>query len=444
MSRHIDKAELISKLQTLEGLSNDERSSLIGLLREHKKYGLVWEDKPEDIEERLREELPVLREVKSRAILSSEPDAPNHILIEGDNLEALTALSYTHEGKIDVIYIDPPYNTGNKDEGAFIYNDNIVDSEDAFIHSKWLSFMSRRLRVAKKLLKPDGVLFISIGDDEQANLKLLCDNYYSCLGVLPRIAKKGSNQGTWFRPTKDYILVYTNRKELVSGFIGKKGDEKQKDYPFVEDFSLRKYRKAHSLFQASLDPLRGCKNQRYFIKAPDGTLIIPPGPHLPITKAEGEQIVPVTGDDKVWRWSKDSFMEKKNLVMFAKSKQSPLIDANGNHTDWNVYEKKYEDEENAKEDNILPDDVIYDYQNSIATTLLNEMGIKFPFSKPYQLVKYLIEITSKNNDSTILDFFAGSGTTLHATMQLNAEDGGHRQCILVTNNENNICEEVAY
>ena len=108
MSRHINKAELISKLQTLDGLDIDERSSLIGLLREHKKYGLVWEDKPEDVEERLRESLPVLREVKDKAILSDEPDAPNHILIEGDNLEALTALSYTHEGKIDVIYIDPP------------------------------------------------------------------------------------------------------------------------------------------------------------------------------------------------------------------------------------------------------------------------------------------------------------------------------------------------
>ncbi|MBQ7495850.1 MAG: site-specific DNA-methyltransferase, partial [Bacteroidaceae bacterium] len=123
----MDKAELISKLQTLEGLTNDERSSLIGLLRKHKKYGLVWEDKPEDVEERLREELSVLREVKDKAILSDDADAPNHILIEGDNLEALTALSYTHEGKIDVIYIDPPYNTGNKD---FVYNDSFVDTED--------------------------------------------------------------------------------------------------------------------------------------------------------------------------------------------------------------------------------------------------------------------------------------------------------------------------
>lgn len=156
-----DKHKLIDRIKTLEGLTDDERSALLGLLNETKTYGLVWEDKPEEVEERLRTELPVLKEVKSRAIISDNADAPNHILIEGDNLEALTTLAYTHEGKIDVIYIDPPYNTGNKD---FIYNDSYVDSEDSYRHSKWLSFMSRRLRIAKRLLSDRGVIFISIDD----------------------------------------------------------------------------------------------------------------------------------------------------------------------------------------------------------------------------------------------------------------------------------------
>ena len=111
----MDKTALKHKIQTLEGLTNEEKSALLELLNKQKKYGLVWEEKPEDVEERLRDSLPVFKEVKDRAILSDSPDAPNHILIEGDNLEALTALSYTHESKIDVIYIDPPYNTGNKD-----------------------------------------------------------------------------------------------------------------------------------------------------------------------------------------------------------------------------------------------------------------------------------------------------------------------------------------
>ena len=149
----MDKQALIEKIKGLDGLTNDEKSDLLGLLRSQKKYGLVWEDKPEDVEERLRDELPVLTEVKERALISEAPDAPNHILIEGDNLEALTALSYTHEGKVDVIYIDPPYNTGNKD---FIYNDRFVDSEDDYRHSKWLSFMERRLRIARRLLSMGG------------------------------------------------------------------------------------------------------------------------------------------------------------------------------------------------------------------------------------------------------------------------------------------------
>ena len=106
-----NKNEPVRKIQSLKELSNDEKSALLELLRTHKKYGLVWEDKPEEVEERLRSELPVLKEVKERAIISDDPDAPNHILIEGDNLEALVALTYTHAGKIDVIYIDPPYNT---------------------------------------------------------------------------------------------------------------------------------------------------------------------------------------------------------------------------------------------------------------------------------------------------------------------------------------------
>lgn len=172
----MNKKELYNKILQLDGLTNEEKSELLGLLRKQKKYGLVWEDKPEDVEERLREELPVLVEDISKAIISTEADAPNHILIEGDNLETLTALAYTHEGKIDVIYIDPPYNTGNND---FVYNDKFVDKEDSYRHSKWLSFMAKRLCIAKQLLSDKGVIFISIDDNEQAQLKLLCDEIFA-------------------------------------------------------------------------------------------------------------------------------------------------------------------------------------------------------------------------------------------------------------------------
>lgn len=146
----MNKTELARKIQALDGLNNEEKTALLELIRGHKKYGLVWEDKPEDIEEQLREDLPVLVERnddKVHPIISDNPDAPNHLIIEGDNLAALTELSYTHAGKIDVIYIDPPYNTGNKD---FIYNDTYIDLEDDFRHSTWLAFMHKRLNAVKK------------------------------------------------------------------------------------------------------------------------------------------------------------------------------------------------------------------------------------------------------------------------------------------------------
>src|SRR3972149_5831027 len=129
--------------------SKEQLIEEVGRLRKRKKYGIVWEDKPENVVEQCKNELPVLKEVKDKEI-KKDKDGPVNILIEGDNYHALSVLNYTHKGKIDVIYIDPPYNTGNKD---FIYNDKYVDKEDAYRHSKWLSFMEKRLRLAKHLLK---------------------------------------------------------------------------------------------------------------------------------------------------------------------------------------------------------------------------------------------------------------------------------------------------
>ena len=204
----MNKNELVNKIRGIDGLTNDEKSALIELLRKQKKYGLVWEDKPEEVEERLREELPVLIEDNGKAVISEDAGAPNHILIEGDNLEALTALAYTHEGKIDVIYIDPPYNTGNKD---FVYNDSFVDKEDSYRHSKWLSFMSKRLRIAKRLLSDKGVIFISIDDNEQAQLKLLCDEIFggeNFIATFPRITKASGKTTDKIAQNHDYVLLY--------------------------------------------------------------------------------------------------------------------------------------------------------------------------------------------------------------------------------------------
>ena len=211
----MDKNHLINKIKEIQGLTNDEKSALLELLNSKKKYGLVWEDKPEDVEERLREELPVLKEVKERAIISDEEDAPNHILIEGDNLEALTSLCYTHEGKIDVIYIDPPYNTGNKD---FVYNDSFVDKEDSFRHSKWLSFMSRRLKMAKQLLSDSGVIFISIDDNEASQLKLLCDELFGESNYIGNIiwqSRTSISNDDFISTNHNHTLIYSKSKKNI-------------------------------------------------------------------------------------------------------------------------------------------------------------------------------------------------------------------------------------
>lgn len=411
MKNLIDKSELISKLQTLEGLTVDERSSLIGLLREHKKYGLVWEDKPEDVEERLREELPVLREVKDKAILSDEPDAPNHILIEGDNLEALTALSYTHEGRIDVIYIDPPYNTGNKD---FVYNDSFVDSEDSYRHSKWLSFMNKRLKIAKKLLSDKGVIFISIDDNEQAQLKLLCDNIFGSENFTGNVIWEKTDSPRMdvngFTVRHDYIIVYQKQNFVLKRLMP---DDIPNHYNKVDDNGRRYY----------LKPLRlmgGHKSDSlyYGIEAPDGTKVYPKE---------------TNGDNGCWRWSKSKYEDEIDRIEWVKGKKG-----------WSANFRIYADNMAP-----IPVNTIWSF-NKVGSTRTAKAELSnivqqfiFSYPKPSSLVSFIERIASYTN-STILDFFAGSGTTLHATMQLNDEDGGHRQCILVTNNENGICENVTY
>ena len=168
-------------LKEVDNLKNE-----IKQLKSRKRYGLVWEEKPEQVAELCKEKLPVLTENRSKEI-EIDKKKPVNILIEGDNYHALSVLNYTHQGKIDVIYIDPPYNTGNND---FKFNDKYVDSEDAYRHSKWVSFMEKRLRLAKSLLTKDGVIFISIGDDEVAQLKLLCDEIYGEANLLSLISRK--------------------------------------------------------------------------------------------------------------------------------------------------------------------------------------------------------------------------------------------------------------
>ena len=462
MKNLINKSELISKLQTLEGLTNDERSSLIGLLRQHKKYGLVWEDKPEDVEERLREELPILREVKDKAILSDETDAPNHILIEGDNLEALTALSYTHEGKIDVIYIDPPYNTGNKD---FVYYDDFnddyrnipyVEREDAYRHSKWLSFMDRRLKIAKKLLSDKGVIFLSIDDNEQANLKILCDEVFgenNFAGVF--IWEQGrKSMAAQFAVNHEYCLVYCKqRNDLIAydSSVDQSNWREKKDglSDIYKEFD--KLSKYYGMDFSSIE----IGMRKFFKELPDNhpakrqsqyRCVDSRGLYFPGDIAQGtgnggrfDIIHPTTGKPcKV----------PKGGWRFGEAKLPSLLSSGRIHfgPDENTVPclKRYLKETEFE----VMSSVFYKDGRGATKRLETLLGANlFDHPKDEDIIaKFVRAVTSyqDNRKYTILDFFAGSGTTLHATMQLNAEDGGHRQCILVTNNENNICEEVTY
>ena len=429
----MNKYELAKKINELEGLTNDEKSELIKLLRSQKKYGLVWEDKPEDAEQRMVNEQPVLVEVPERAILSDDAEAPNHILIEGDNLEALTALSYTHAGKIDVIYIDPPYNTGNKD---FIYNDSFVDKEDGYRHSKWLSFMNKRLKIAKNLLSDKGVIFISIDDNEQAPLKLLCDEIFGERNFVAKFdwrKKTGANDAKDIAVITESILLYSNSKVLaVEREIWNRdeGSRNMKRFKFSDEFV--ETRGKYYLDTLDRGGLQYSDSMNYGIEAPDGGMIYPNG------RSE------FVNDGWIWKWGKDKVkwgLENKFLE-FVKSKKSS----------GSKYTIKYKVYENVDNEGNIRKKVGRAFTNFILEPI-NQQGNselmalfgEVPFSnpKPLGLLQYLLN-TIVIKDVTVLDFFAGSGTTLHATMQLNAEDGGHRQCILVTNNENGICENVTY
>lgn len=428
----IDRQYLRNLVNGLQDISPEDRSRLLQLINEEKRYGLVWEDKPEEAEQIMKEKLPIIEEVEDKRIINdtAEEKYPNHIIIEGDNLHALTTLCYTHEGKVDVIYIDPPYNTGNKD---FKYNDNYVDKEDAYRHSKWLSFMHRRLKLAKRLLSDRGVIFISIDDNEQAQLKLLCDSVLgggnfvaSCpRKTAPSVTTKSNHE---LQKLNDYILIYV--KSDVGFFnrniIGKK------TFPYSDE------RGDYYLVPLQDNGPHGTRSARPNLYYPiyqthEGKLIL----ERDIFDTEIKTFLPKQhkGEEGCWMWSKKKFIADNQDLTISDRGVVSIKHYFNPQEDINKYQayKTWLDE----------------FLNKNGTSTLKEIipDTTFVYPKPIELILYLLNLAptqEKDEFLIVLDFFAGSGTTLHATMQLNNEDGGNRQCILVTNNENNICEEVTY
>lgn len=409
-----------------------------------KKYGLVWEEHTEHVDEMMKDHIPVFVEDKEREIIS-DPSLPYNFLLEGDNLHSLKLLEKTHRGKIDLIYIDPPYNTGEKD---FIYNDVFVDKIDDFKHSKWLSFMNERLLIARNLLSENGYIFISIDDNEIAPLTLLCDeifdesNHVNTITVnmnsLSGVKMTHAINGKRFPAQKEYLLLYKKNNKAFPLFI----DKKHKD----------KWDKEYNLIIPELNKVEF--NQFKGMGVKDVNALLKKMHIQSLSDYLKENNINRTEE---WLWSNSYriFGTKSNRPLAKKLKdkvftQQIMSYANndGNlrffRTDFNknVADPRIELVQAEANSSVFLSDNWIDISNDGGVA--QEGGITFPKGKkPLQLIKRILS-AGNNKNALILDFFAGSGSTGHAALELNKEDNGNRSFILCTNNENNICEKKTY
>ena len=373
-----------------------------------------------------------------------EDNGSENMIIRGDNLEALKALLPRYEGRVKCIYIDPPYNTG---EEGWVYNDNVNDpkikkwlgavvgkeGEDLTRHDKWLCMMYPRLKLLQKLLADDGVIFINIGEDEHANLKLVCDeifgvrNYVTDFG---RQMKSGGAKGHYYTPSLDYVLTYAKNIDLLPYFRAIM-TQQQIDvfYKFTQEEGPRKGEKygEERLFKSSLEARA---NQRYYIQCPDGTFAIPPGETTPNELKEGLIVTPLK-TDKVWKWIYPRYKQELDAgnIIFKRTNTSGLVDEHGNQCKWNIYNKLWLSEQQEK--GVVPSNLITGYENRQSAAELKKLNLDFNYAKPIRLIEYLLTISQMEKDAIVLDSFAGSGTTTHAVLNMNKADGGHRKFILV-------------
>lgn len=462
--RQNEKAEVMAYVRQLlneaRQSSNHEAipklEQLIQLI-DGKRYGLVWEEHAELVEEEMKTRIPVFVEDEKRKIFANS-DEDYNFLLEGDNLHSLHLLQKTHKGKIDVIYIDPPYNTGNKD---FKYNDDYVDKTDGYSHSKWLSFMSKRLEIARELLSDTGVIFISIDDNEQAQLKLLCDEIFGVPNFITtfvwKVTGHTDNQED-VTHNHEYLLCFSKNKLKVS-------------INSVVDPNISEDSKIHRDFAENSITKNGRKNPPSFIELPKGF----PCVSETLFRGKFEEF-----DNFYNEVVENKFISRELTKKYSPTYPIPVTDMIVENfklvkpckvfSGWmnNGKVKKFiENNFEAFEDNgsqirffLSKNGVLYYRRENreshyvqtvlenLGTTetnkyMLESMEVQFDYPKPVDLIKYILSLYSRDY-SKILDFFAGSGTTGHAVAQLNKEDGGNRKYILCTNNENNICEEVTY
>ncbi len=453
--KRLKMLEFLSFLKD-EHKDNDEALKAIHEIENEivsKKYGLVWEEHEENVDIQMRTHVPVFLEAKDREIIGDEDNPNFNFLLEGDNLHSLKLLEKTHKGKIDVIYIDPPYNTGNKD---FKYNDRFVEKEDGYRHSKWLSFMNKRLLIAKKLLSDKGIIFISIDDNEQAQLKLLCDDIFGEQNFLTKLTvKTGEVYGTkaahikkTLVKVKDYVIIYQMEKgKLVekqplfdildvfydSHYTHILTDGKKIisiiDYIKNDDFSIKKFKTYNlAVNKKNINVLLNLDKsfKDYFIKRIAPILYKDSQFNMEIPDSIQKQLKP-----------RNTYNYEGTLLMKTSGQTIRHLQAFNDVLRWS-------DNATSEFGRTIPRGDVWDDFVKDMGNVGKEGEVDFKNGKkPIRLIKQLIKWSNFKN-SIILDFFAGSGTTGHAVIDLNKEDGGNRKYILCTNNENNICEDVTY
>ena len=409
-----------------------------------KKYGLVWEEHQEQVDAEMQTKVPVFSEDVDREIASDE-ELPYNFLLEGDNLHSLKLLAKTHKGKIDVIYIDPPYNTGAKD---WKYNNQFVDDNDTYRHSKWISWMYQRLIVAKDLLKDTGIIVVTIDDYEVAPLKLLLDDIFdndNFLGMtVIRNNPSGRSTVRGFSINHEYALFYSASSSAYLGRL-QHTDEQKSRYKEKDDngyFEWENFRKNGT------DSDRKDRPKQFYpivINIETGKLRIPNVIWQDDTKEyvieeylnENERVILPhnnKGVEKVWKYGIERAKTIVDEILVKETKDG-----------YELYRKKYLNIEGT-----LPhtwwDKPEYSARDNGTRTLTDIFGPHkvFDFPKAPEAVKDCLLSANLKRDGVVLDFFAGSGTTAQATLELNKQDGGTRKFILCTNNENGICEEVTY
>lgn len=428
--RAIDKDVLMQEISCKVVDGNEER------------YQFTWPDKKKSV---LLANSPINKTLRPCREESVDFDNTENLYIEGDNLEVLKLLQETYLGKIKMIYIDPPYNTGRD---SFVYNDTFSTTTKDFaaqsgyydesgnlladfranneangrFHTDWLNMMYVRLKIAKDLLADDGIIFISIDDNEVDSLKKVCSeilgesNFIGCAG---RITKKSNNKGDFWAPNFDYLITYAKNRQFAKPFLG---EANTSAYNLVDDDGPRAGEK-YQLVRLYMSSLQNQNpEQRFWITCPDGSKIIPPGKTFPPER-------PILGDG-IWRWSKSTYEANIDKIVVKEVKSSNLIDENGNPAKWNVFTKTYLNDVIEKA-SAKPNSFIEEHINQIASHELNELNIPFDYAKPTSLIKYLCQVAQVGDGDIVLDFFSGSSSTADAVMRFNSENNTKNKYIMV-------------